>query len=131
MNGKCLCGKVSYQIEGDLGEVRLCHCSDCREVTGSAFSANAKIKREQFKLTSGTAALTEYVRRPGVLCYFCSSCGCHIYVWVESEPDLIRPRIGGLMGDVPVTIGAHVWVSSKASWFDITDNLPQFAEAKS
>lgn len=30
IEGGCLCGKVRYAIDGDIGEVSHCHCSMCR-----------------------------------------------------------------------------------------------------
>jgi len=44
--GRCLCGEVQFSVAGHMGEVRYCHCSMCRRVTGSAFSANARVRVE-------------------------------------------------------------------------------------
>ena len=67
---------------------------------------------------------------PGIRRFFCSKCGCPAFVKLDRDPGYIRPRIGGLTSDVDVSIAAHVWVSSKAAWHDIADDLPQFDEAK-
>ena len=44
ITGKCLCGKVRYEINGRLGPVVYCHCSMCRRATGSAFATNASVR---------------------------------------------------------------------------------------
>jgi hypothetical protein len=62
---------------------------------------------------------------------YCSVCFSPIFGRVAAEPDWIRIRIGGLTGDLDVQITARVWVSSKSSWFAITDALPQYPESVS
>jgi hypothetical protein len=48
ITGKCLCGKVRYEINGRLGPVVYCHCSMCRRATGSAFATNASVRANEF-----------------------------------------------------------------------------------
>lgn len=127
--GQCQCGTVVFEVKGSLGEVRYCHCLSCRQATGSAFSANAKIPLKRFAILSGQDALSRYEARKGVVRHFCSRCGSSIYVTLAAEPDFVRPRIGALVGAVDVSISAHVWVSDKAPWHEIADGLPQFEEA--
>lgn len=127
---KCLCGSVQYEIKGPLGEVRYCHCLRCRQATGTAFSANARIPDSQFKLLAGEDELSDYEMGPGIHRFFCSKCGSPAFVKLDRDPGYIRPRIGGLTGDFDVDIAAHVWVGSKADWYEIADTLCQFDEAK-
>lgn len=129
-HGQCLCGDVKYEISGTLGEVRYCHCLRCRQATGTAFSTNARIANDQFRLTSGHSALTSYEMGPGIHRYFCSRCGSPAFVKLDRDPDYIRPRIGALTGEVDVHLAAHVWTGSKTDWHEITDHLPQYEKAK-
>ncbi len=39
--GGCLCGAVRYEVSGEPYIAGLCHCTKCRKLTGSAFSATA------------------------------------------------------------------------------------------
>jgi hypothetical protein len=127
--GQCLCGAIEFQVQGSLGKVNYCHCLRCRQATGTAFSANAKIRKDQFKIVKGTEKLTEFEQNPGTRRFFCSACGSALYVLLDSEPEIVRLRIGALTGDFDVQINAHVWVESKASWFTIEDSLPVFNQA--
>ena len=34
--GSCLCGEVVYEITGNLGIFKYCHCHRCSKFTGSA-----------------------------------------------------------------------------------------------
>jgi hypothetical protein len=127
--GQCLCGNVRYQVAGSLGEVRYCHCDRCRRASGSAFTANAKVPADRFTTLSGQESIQRYEARPGDFTAFCSNCGSPLYATVGREPDHVRIRIGGLSGELDVEITAHVWVSSKSSWYAITDTLPCYPEA--
>ena len=37
VTGGCLCEAVRYEYDGEVGPAGICHCRDCRHVTGSAF----------------------------------------------------------------------------------------------
>lgn len=127
--GGCLCGAFRFEVEGDLGDVRLCHCDLCRRANGSAFSANTRIPRSSFRLLAGTESVTEYESSPGAWRAFCATCGSPAYARVEWDKDYIRLRLGTLPRDVEVKIVAHVWTGSKAGWDRICDGLPEFPEA--
>jgi hypothetical protein len=128
--GSCACGAVRYEVDGPLGDVRYCHCNFCRRSTGTAFTANARIPAQAFRVVAGADSLGEH-RTPRGPRSFCSVCASPIFARVDAEPEWIRLRIGGLAGDLDVRITAHVWVSSKSSWFEITDALPQYPESVS
>ena len=53
ITGSCLCKKVRYAIEGNLGIFQYCHCSRCRKFTGSAFSANLMVSPAKFRWLKG------------------------------------------------------------------------------
>jgi hypothetical protein len=36
--GRCLCGRVRYEIPGEIYSVVHCHCSMCRKHHGAAFA---------------------------------------------------------------------------------------------
>jgi len=50
-SGGCLCGGVRYSLRGEPYRSGLCHCTDCRQVTGSAFLAYAHWRPDQFEYT--------------------------------------------------------------------------------
>lgn len=60
---------------------------------------------------------------------FCSLCGSPLYARSDHDPDDIRVRLGGFEGELDVRITGHVWVSSKATWYEIEDSLPCHREA--
>jgi hypothetical protein len=128
-SGRCQCGIFEYSVEGSLGEVRYCHCAKCRRGNGTAFTANARIHRSQWAIQGPRDLITEYEHKPGLFKAFCARCGSPLYARSSHDPDDIRVRIGGFEGPLDVRITAHVWVGSKAEWYEIEDSLPCHAEA--
>jgi hypothetical protein len=53
IKGSCMCGKVTYEIHGKIGEITHCHCTTCRKAHGSAFSSVAAVQISDFKFISG------------------------------------------------------------------------------
>jgi hypothetical protein len=82
VSGQCLCGKVQFEVDGDLGETRLCYCELCRRANGSAFSANVRVPIEHHRLLAGRENIREYESAPGAFRAFCSGAGRRsMHVW--------------------------------------------------
>jgi hypothetical protein len=70
--GGCQCGKVRYEVSLELGEVISCNCSRC----GRLGLLLAFAPAQNFKLTSGEGATTEYRFNKHVIHHlFCATCG--------------------------------------------------------
>ena len=127
MTADCLCAGVRIEITGKLGPVVTCHCTQCRKASGSAFAANADVRRKYWRFVSGEALIREFESSPGKFRAFCSRCGSPVYSRSEGAPDVLRIRLGILNEDPGRRPLAHFHVASKAPWFEIADALPQFA----
>lgn len=123
--GGCLCGAVRYELRGELGAGYYCHCSRCRKTSGSAFTSNAVIALADFVVTQGADRLKAFVSDAGIRRSFCGNCGSQILV---SQGDQARLRLGSLDTEPPTPPQMHLFVASKAAWFSIHDDLPQYAE---
>lgn len=128
--GSCLCGGVRYEYLGEIDEISMCHCSQCRKAQGSAFVAVAPISSAQFKLTSGEDLLKEYRAVPNKARVFCSRCGSPIYSARDDLPDTKRLRLGTVETPLRCANRYHIYAASKASWHDIADAFPQYPEDK-
>ena len=125
--GGCLCGEVTYAIDGGVSSVWLCHCSKCRKTTGSAFAAVALCRAEDFRWRSGEDAITHYVSPTGYPSSFCRVCGCNVpLVRADEGRAIVLP--GSLDGDFEKGVSHHIFVGSKADWFEIADDCDQFQE---
>lgn len=123
--GKCLCENVEYEISGELGPVFNCHCSKCRRWHGAPFRTRASVDVSQFKLLSGKESLTSFKSSENVTKYFCKVCGSPLHSTYVDKPNVIGIALGPLEG-VESKPEANIFTASKASWYEITDGLPQF-----
>ena len=60
INGKCLCGNVEYEIENNFNQFYICHCEQCRKITGSAYASNLFGDPLQFKIISGSKNIKRF-----------------------------------------------------------------------
>ncbi len=121
-SGSCFCGAVRYEIDGEIGPAYYCHCSRCRKISGSAFSANAVVTPAAFRVVHGESALKAITADNGVSRVFCAECGSSILV---RQGDQMRLRLGTLDSELPTSPQMHIHAASKAGWFEICDALPR------
>ncbi|QEY15033.1 GFA family protein [Cellvibrio sp. KY-GH-1] len=126
MIGKCLCEAVEYTIDGALGPVYNCHCSKCRRWHGAAFRTRASINKNQFTWIKGEANLSSYKSSDYVTKFFCKTCGSPLISTYDNKPDILGVPLGGIEGIEHVEVQAHIFVGSKASWYEIADLAPQY-----
>jgi hypothetical protein len=124
--GRCACGAVHYQVADAFVYAANCHCSGCRRATGSAFKAFAGIERHELQLTSGDGNLKIVGDENGHDAR-CATCGSLLYSVVR-DGAFVHVAMGTLVDDPTIRPTKHIFVGSKAPWFTITDDLPQFDE---
>lgn len=127
--GSCLCGDVTYQVEGKLEPIQICHCQQCRKAQGTPFATNIPVEAAAFKITSGEKSLIRYESSPGKTRMFCGRCGSPVYSAKESAPGFVRIRAGLLNEALGVRPFVHFHTASKCNWWVISDELPQFPGA--
>lgn len=124
--GSCLCRAVRFEIAGELAPVQVCHCGDCRKAQGGPFGTNIPVETANFRLLSGAEDMRAYESTPGKERVFCSRCGGPLFSRLESKPEVMRVRAGTLDGVVETQIGFHFYTASKANWWPIADDKPQY-----
>ncbi len=124
--GGCLCGKVRFEISGEIENIVYCHCSRCRKAQGSAFATNGNVAIKEFSFISGENEMTGYESLPGEAKLFCQHCGSPVLSRSASKPDKVRIRLGLVDSNIVERPRAHIFASSKADWEEITDDLAQY-----
>lgn len=123
--GKCLCGVVRYRIDAPIEQVTHCHCSMCRKVHGAAFASYASVPLEAFHIMSGKDQLGVYHSSRHVTRTFCIRCGSNLQ-FVDNRKHELAVALGTLDTPLPPLRQRHIFVDSKASWYEISDELPQY-----
>jgi hypothetical protein len=127
ITGSCLCSGVRYEAQGPVTLIARCHCTQCRKASGAEFATNASVPAATFRVLAGTELLREYEWSPGEARVFCGRCGSPLFKRSQSRSEHVRLRLGCLDSDLDQGPVAHVFVSEKPTWSEITDALPQFA----
>jgi hypothetical protein len=126
LSGRCECRLVRYRVADEFSYAANCHCSNCRAATGSAFKPFAGIEREKLEVVQGADSLlvwgddnANHTR--------CAVCGSLLYSVVR-DGAWVHVALGSLEDDPTIRPTEHIFVGSKAPWFEITDELPQSEE---
>jgi len=131
VRGACLCGGIAYECDAPLtgGDITSCHCTRCRKARAAAHASNTFIALASFRWLRGDERLRSF-RVPEAerfTQFFCGDCGA-------PQPNVQRAfgraviPCGSFEDDPGVREARHIFVSSRAPWFEIADELPQFAE---
>ncbi len=126
LRGSCECGAVRYRVEDAFRYAMNCHCSRCRAATGTAFKAFAGIETDKLELTEGADGLLVH-GDSDLNDTRCASCGSLLYSVVR-DGAYVHVALGSLLDAPAIRPTHHIFVGSKAPWFEITDDLPQFDE---
>ena len=129
ITGGCFCGGVRFEVTLPFSDANYCHCGRCRKHSGSEFSVQARVPREQFRLLSGEELIRVYEPEDGAVKAFCSVCGSSLFGRRWPEGDEVAIRMGTLDGDPGIRGEFHTFVDSAPSWAPVAeDGLPRYVE---
>ena len=132
LHGGCHCGAVRYTISGPARSVQHCHCSRCRKLYASLCATGAVIERSKVAIT-GAENLTTYRSSASFPDQFCKVCGCRLFSYEDSAPDIMyfAPATldGGAHPGHPEGTESHIHMDSKAAWERVEESLPRFEQA--
>jgi hypothetical protein len=114
--GSCLCGKVRITVKGEPNRIGICHCTDCRQESGSAFTFYGVWPASQFESQGETA---EYSGR-----CFCPQCGSRMFSADETEAEIKL----GILDDAPTGFSPtyELWIKRRENWLRPVEGAEQF-----
>jgi hypothetical protein len=114
--GSCTCGKVRYAVEGEPARVGVCHCTLCRQETGSVMMVFAVWPRAVFSFSGETRT---WEGRS-----FCPNCGSRLFSIGDDEVEI---KLGTLQ-DAPtdLTPQYELWVWRREHWLSPLAGARQF-----
>lgn len=118
LSGKCLCGQVQISVRGEPLRVGICHCADCRQESGSAFTFYGIWPADQFEHAGETA---EFRGRS-----FCPHCGSRLFSADDSEAEIKL----GIVSEVPTALvpSYELWVKRREPWLRAIEGAEQYEE---
>ncbi len=126
LEGRCLCGAVRYTVADAFKYALNCHCSQCRRATGSAFKSFAGIERGKLNVSQGGDNLLIFGDKDTHDAR-CRTCGSLLFSIVR-DGAYAHVTLGTLIDSPTIRPSAHIFIGSKAPWYEITDDLPQHVE---
>jgi hypothetical protein len=116
--GGCACGAVRYRIEGEPQVVGLCHCTDCRKETGSAFLHYADWPIAAFSVEG---AFATWGGRS-----FCPTCGSRLFHLGEATAEIAIGSLDAAPSElIPTREG---WIKRREHWQPAVAGAGQFEE---
>lgn len=115
LTGGCLCGDVRITATGAPYRVGLCHCLDCRRLSGSVFQAVA-IYPDAAVTVSGETR--EFAGRS-----FCPRCGSSVFGRSEDE---IEVSLGALDAPRQLTPTYELWTIRREAWLPPVPGARQY-----
>jgi len=122
IDGGCHCGNISYEAEIDPEKVIVCHCTDCQELSGTAFHTVVFVPESQFNLRNGSLKIYVKTADSGTerAQMFCPDCGTQIYATsVGGDEKVLGLRVGTARQRGELRPRRQVWCRSALDW--VTD----------
>ena len=121
-SGSCLCGAVTFEVQGELTPPDACHCNQCRKASGH-YWASTDVPREAVTIHGedqiGWYRSSEKVRRG-----FCRACGSSLF-WDADGRANLAISMGAFDPPTDTRLEKHILVPDKGDYYDIGDGLPQ------
>jgi hypothetical protein len=113
--GGCACGRVRYAVTGEPRRVGLCHCTSCRQESGSAFTAYAIWPRSAF---SSNGDVSSWEGR-----CFCPVCGSRLFHLSPGKVEIMLGAFDDAPGDLRPT--QEGWTIRREHWLAAIDGASQ------
>ncbi|MBB4004165.1 GFA family protein [Aurantimonas endophytica] len=115
LTGGCLCGDVRITAAGAPYRVGLCHCLDCRKLSGSVFQAVAIFPEVAVTISGETR---EFAGRS-----FCPRCGAWVFGRSEDE---VEVSLGALDEPSQLTPTYELWTIRREAWLPPVPGARQY-----
>ncbi|WP_223428686.1 GFA family protein [Tateyamaria pelophila] len=127
LTGKCLCGEISFEADGDVPVMANCHCTACRQSTGSAYATLMFMKQGDVKIT-GTPKTYQHKSDAGntMTKHFCGTCGTPLFTQNSAREGMLGLRAGVINEDAEFAPKVNVYTSSKMKATVLDDGIPAF-----
>jgi hypothetical protein len=128
LRGGCMCGGVAYSVSDQLLYAMNSQCSKCRRTTGSAFKPIAGVAVKNFDIIAGQDELFRHgdPSMASMTCIAGPAARSSIPGLPKKNTVKVHVPMGTLVDPPSMKPSMHIFVGSKAPWYDILDGLPQF-----
>lgn len=127
LSGGCQCGAVRYEITAPPLALYVCHCTQCRRQSASAFGISLYVPTAGVRLVEGKPRRWT---RPAAIggtteCFFCGECGSRVWHRSVGDGTITSIKGGSLDHAVDLADAVHVWTQSRLPGVVIPDHAEQ------
>jgi len=119
LKGSCLCGSVSYRVDGPVESASHCFCTMCQKQHGAGAGTYANVARADLSIERGADCVTEFSSSEHGRRAFCRRCGSTLFWRSEETPGRIAVTLGTL--DTPFTdpVEIELHQDTRPSWLPL------------
>ena len=128
VDGGCYCGNIKFEADIDPAGVRICHCTDCQHLTGTAFRVNVSVAKDRISFSGGQAKTYIKTAESGAkrVHAFCPECGTPVYSTQTGEINRYGLRVGTIRQRAQLAPKLQQWCRSALQWTQDIHALPKF-----
>lgn len=117
-SGQCHCGRISYRVVEAPKFVFACHCTDCQQLSASAYAIGMLLPAEALELSGERPAEYAKTADSGVISrqYHCGRCATWLYTAKDNTPDTVILRPSSLHERNWVRPVAQIFTASARPW---------------
>ncbi|TYB77792.1 GFA family protein [Maritimibacter fusiformis] len=130
LTGRCLCGRVGFEVDGWVSQIQACHAERCRRATGGLFAPEIAASADGFRWVGDEGGVASYTapilhEPPAYRRNFCKTCGSPLPVLLEGAGMVVLHA--GLLDDCSgLQVFRHAFVDQRSACCQIDDDAPQF-----
>lgn len=126
IDGRCHCGEITFAAEVDPTALKICHCTDCQMLSGSAFRTPISVDAAGFVLLTGVPKSHLKTAESGTLRRhaFCGTCGTPVFTCAPDHPRSYSLRVGTIAQRTAFSPRQQSWRRSALAWLDRLADVP-------
>lgn len=126
--GGCQCGAIRYELLHGPLQLYVCHCTECRKQSASAFGISFIVPQTALRLTRGEPRRWSRPTDAGntLDCAFCGECGTRLWHQRRGSADTLSIKGGSLDNPPDLRQATHIWTSRMLSGIVLPQGAAQF-----
>ncbi len=125
--GSCLCGQVTFSINGEPVRQAQCHCRDCQQSSGTGHMSLAFFRDTDMTITGKTSAYETTTDSGATMTrYFCPVCGARLFSTNTNRPGVRSIALGALDNSDWFTPQGIVYACRRPAWDQMDETIPSF-----
>ena len=127
IQGGCQCGAVRYEADAEPIGIYICHCTECRRQSASAFGISVDIPAAALRVVKGETRTWHRPTPNGRLaCHFCPTCGSRLWHMADPTDGGVTLKGGSMDTPPDLTRAVHIWTTRKLPGVPIPAGAVQY-----